>query len=116
MASKTKVPRYDLDIYQGEDATILAFRWLQPDKQPVDLTGCSVRMQIRTLTGDLLIDRDMDHGIEIADGVITIKVSATELHDITAKQAFYDVFVTDSMGQIHKVLFGEARIISAITR
>lgn len=111
-----KVQKYDVSIYQGEDADILSFKWLQPDRTPIDLTGCQVRMQIRAVTGDLLLDRSLNDGVRITDSVIYISVRANEIATIAVRQGVYDVFITDSLGMAHKVLFGEVRIIQAVTR
>ena len=42
----TKPAKLQLKIYQG--ATFRRrLRWLSPDKMPIDLTGCTARMQVR---------------------------------------------------------------------
>lgn len=96
---------------------------------PIDLTGCTARMQVRTPDGALLIDVSgpSEDGIEfsgVADGGIVIHIEWQRLYDAWSASALragssadlvYDLVVTDPSGLEQARLEGRFRIRAGVT-
>ena len=115
----------NLTIYQG--ATFKkAFYWhttVKPTKTsaPVDLTGCSVRMQIRPrhASNQLIHDLTQNSHIMIggaALGEIIIDIPASVTETFSFQQAFYDIEVVFENGDVFRVLEGGVSLSLGITR
>lgn len=118
----TKPGRLALTIYQG--ATLRREHvWLAgAPAEPVDLTGCSARMQVRSEVGspDVLLELTTENGqLELvpAEGRIIQKLSATETAAITDWQrGVYDLEVVFADGTVVRLLEGSVKVKPEVTR
>lgn len=118
---------YELKLEQG--ATFRrAIRYIVDDT-PVDLTGYDIRMQIRPQyadrTEDILLEANLDNGrIEILDqsdpdevGYFVVTISAEDTESLQwDRQAFYDIELESSSGNVVRLLAGRATLFREVTR
>jgi hypothetical protein len=101
-----------LDITIEQGATfILPIQWMQPDAiTPYDLTGFTVRMQMRKSQGSpVLFDATTANGkiiIIAAQGKITVTMTAAETSALDTKAAKYDLEAISSGGIVYRVIQG----------
>lgn len=109
--------RYRLKIDQGSTVR-MALRWLRGG-EPVDLTGCRARMEIRTAVGGALIHRlDTENGglqVDGPDGVIRIRVEAEESSAWTALAGVYDLEVVWPDGTVTRLIEGQVQVSPEVT-
>ena len=85
---------YDFEIEQGATKN-LRFVWKDSEAVPVDLTGCTARMQLRrTVSSDTVVaELTTENGRIVlggADGTVDVEFSA-ELTEQIAKNCVYDI-------------------------
>jgi hypothetical protein len=122
--------QYNIEIDQG-----MAFSWPiwweQETGDPVDLTGATVKMQIRKTkesTGEhvgTLASYDGQGGdptpwfnvidIEEDTGQISINMTGDQTEQLVAGVWFFDVVVTLQVGDQHKIIEGRATIDTTVT-
>jgi hypothetical protein len=98
--------KLDLKIQRGSTYRRL-FHILQPDKTPLDLTGCAIRSKIRKSRHDSTIS--LNFHAEITDpltGEFTVSLSAAETETVGFATGVYDVEIVFSNGDVQQVLFG----------
>ena len=120
--------RFDIDIYQGATFRLNA-TWVDPDGDPIDMTGYLARMQIRQ-TYDAsapLISLTESSGIALGgvDGVVAVEISAAQTASLPVsrnsgippmEQFYYDLEVEAPDGTVTRMLFGAARVYREVTR
>lgn len=112
--------RHNLTIYQG--ATFHhPFRWKAgTPPTPVDLTGCTARMQVRLRVDSptaLLTLTTETGGITLgAEGSIVLRVDAAATTAINWTSGVYDLEVTLSNGDIRRLLYGSVQVSPEVTR
>lgn len=110
----------NITIYQG--ATFVAdFRWSAGDPpEPVDLTGCIGRMQIRANTASptVLLDLNTTNGriTMDADGRIIVRVEAVDTAAITWKSGVYDLEIEFADGFVRRFMQGNVNVSPEVTR
>lgn len=116
-----KPARIDLHIYKGS-TFMKSFQWKTGDvPTPVDLTGCSIKMQIRENPGTTVLAEfsTANNKIEITDAVngkFRLFISNTESTDYLFKSGKYDIEVTFPVtNHVYRVLQGYVAIDSEIT-
>ena len=103
---------YDIVLEAGADFS-MTFALTDPEEEPVDLTGCTLKAQLREFPeSNIVYDFTVTHNNEGGIVVMSMPRSSTELIGFTA--GVYDVFLTGSSKD--KVLWGKARIIPNVTR
>lgn len=88
---------------------------------PVDLTGCSARMQVRSVvaSADVLLDLTSANGrIELGTtgGEITLRLSAVETAALAFRAAVYDLEIVHSNGDVRRLLEGSFKVRPEVTR
>ena len=122
MSAPTKVP---LKIYQG--ATFFeSWAWsTAPDESsaytPVDLTGCTVRMQIRAkieATTPLLTLTTENGGISLGGtaGTIELLIDADDTAALTWTSGVYDLEIVFPGGQVTRLTYGSVTVSPEVTR
>lgn len=122
MSAPTKVP---LKIYQG--ATFFeSWAWsTAPDENspytPVDLTGCTARMQIRSkieATTPLLTLTTENGGISLGGtaGTIELLIDADDTAALTWTSGVYDLEVVFPGGQVTRLTYGSVTVSPEVTR
>lgn len=88
---------------------------------PVDLTGCTARMQIRPdITSDeVLVELTTENGgitLGDADGTIDLYISAEDTAKVEAAIGVYDLELVTADGDVDRVLSGTVTISPEVTR
>jgi hypothetical protein len=96
------------------------FTWLQADQQtPVNLTGFSADMQVRTEAGGTLLAEFSTSGASISlggsAGTITLSASATTTAGWTWDGGYYDLHLTSGAGVVTTLLAGLFTVTPAVT-
>lgn len=114
-----KVP---LKIYQGETLRKLRTWKSGTPAVPVDLTGCTARMQIRTsvkAATTLASLTTENGGLILGDdaGTITIYMSATATAALTGwTSAVYDLEIVFGGGDVRRLMEGSVTLLPEVTR
>lgn len=99
--------RMELPIFYTDDSDI-----------PINLVGCSARMQIRTLTGQLLVDLSSDNGGIVLGGrggTITIIISAEQTANPLLMGSSYDLILTSPSGAPTRLMAGKVLFSKGVT-
>ena len=112
--------KYDFTIEQGATTT-KPFVWKSSDGQPVDLTGYSVRMQVRrnVSSPDVLLEASTENGrfqLDAESGKFTLVLSATITSAITWQTGVYDIELTDSDSVVTRLIQGQIDVSKEVTR
>lgn len=88
---------------------------------PVDLTGCSARMQVREKidSEDVLLSLStMDGRITLGDaaGTVALRVEAEDTTDITWKTGVYDLEIEFADGTVRRLFGGSVSVSPEVTR
>ena len=100
-----------LTIKRG-DTWKVTFTYKQPDGSPLDLTGCSARLQVRSKSnGELLLSADTTLGgltLTPAEGLLTLTAATDDLpvgsHEFDLEMTYADGSIQSTDTMILKVL------------
>lgn len=113
----------DLDIYQGAtfDKT---YQWQDVNRNPIDLTGYTARMQVRSsvaadatlleLTTEGTIDKKINLGG--TEGTYQLVLSATNTAALTWGSGVYDLELVSPTGVVRRIQQGQVRVHRNVTR
>jgi hypothetical protein len=108
-----------LGIDQGA-TWLLSFEWLDDDGQPIDLTGCTARMQLRaTPATPVLLELSTTNGrLSLAGvtGIIELLVDAPTTAGLSCESGVYDLRVTFPSGRVDVALAGRFTLALAVTK
>lgn len=109
---------YNFTIEQG--ATLIRrFVWKDKNNQPINLVGCTAKMQLRetydkapvltltTETGEIVLG-----GV---DGTVLLKIAATATAALSFTEALYDLVITDSEGAVTRLAQGKVKLSRGVT-
>lgn len=108
-----RVGRVDLFVAKGTEYK-KSFRYEDDAGNPIDLTGCTLRSQIRRepkAQSKLIIDFQFSIAagdIDLENGLFTLYLSETETAKIFEGKGFYSVVIIDSYGDPHVKQWGQA--------
>jgi hypothetical protein len=109
---------YNLSCPQGDTWSGLTVEFLIADS-PVDLTGATIKMQLRKTYCDTAIA----HEFSTENGSIVVDAPATGIFaveptimNISPKQYVYDIEVTLSSGRVITIVSGNFLITPTVTR
>jgi hypothetical protein len=111
----------DLVVSQGSDV-IFEFTYLTGEPpEPVDLTACTARAQMRTTVGGAVWGTwNSASGITLdAVGNITLTVTHAETEAVEwndYNKGVWDLEIIDSLGNITRLLEGKVRVSHDVTR
>lgn len=88
---------------------------------PVDLTGCSARMQARSdvKSSTTLLDLTTANGgitLGGAAGTVTIRLTAAQTEAITWLSAVYDLEVVMADSSVRRLMYGSITVSPEVTR
>lgn len=111
--------KHNFILYQGTTLRKV-FTWTA-DSAPVDLTGFTGRAQLRLTAGNpnIALDLSSDNGGIIVDGVngkITMYATNDQTETLTADKYLYDLEITDTQGDVQRLVEGVITISKGITR
>jgi hypothetical protein len=110
---------YNFTVEQGTTLHLI-FTWLQPNRDPEDVTDYSARMQIRETIGSastIASFTDADAlTVGDTDGVVTLDVDATETASWSFKKAVYDLELESPEGIVTRLVKGTIILDPGVTR
>lgn len=112
--------QYDFVIEQGT-TFVKSFRWKDSNGDPINLTGYSALMHVRTsVTSDTVLVEfsTANNRIQITpdEGKVDLVLSSTETSAIDWKRGKYDLELVSSTGFVTRLLFGLVTVSKEITR
>ena len=113
--------RRPLTILQGETFSHQLVWKAGVPAVPVDLTGCSARMQVRSVvtSGAVLLELTTGNG-RIAlgglDGTLTLQLTAAETEALTWRNGVYDLELVHPGGQVRRLAEGSVKVKPEVTR
>ena len=109
--------RYNINVYQG--ATFNLSPVWKIGGIAVNLTGYTADMQVRQFTDTAIItEMSTSNGrivINGSAGQINITLDASQTGALTAGQYMYDLNVTDTSGNVYKILQGAFVVNASVT-
>lgn len=110
---------YDIVCEQG--ATFRrTFTWTDENEQPIDLTGCSARMQVRPTHSSTTTWLNLSSPTAITltplAGQITVVITAAQSAALPVKRGVYDLEVVLSNGDVQRLLQGSFTVSPEVTR
>lgn len=119
-----EVGRYDFEIRQGGTFT-RTITWTDNSTPgvPIDITGYTIRSQIRQTLTDTSFLLEMSTGVDAriaitdaVNGVFTITVSATDTAALDFGTAIYDLEMVSPGGVVTPLLEGVVTLVREVTR
>ena len=117
--------RLDLRIRQGATFGPINATMNNPDGSAVDLTGCTVRGQIRKKALDTAIVATFDCAITNATAgqytfgltaAITAGITAGETVELNASQYVWDLELLDASNRVTALYYGGVTVLREVTR
>jgi hypothetical protein len=110
---------YDISADQGSDLDTL-ITYTDDSGLPVNLTGCSARMQVRQFAGSSAsrLSLTSSSGITLGGvlGTIRISISAAALSLVPAGSYVYDIELVDTTQVVLKILSGKFVVNAEVTK
>lgn len=115
----------DRSIFQGATYRHRITWKLAPDQNttptPVDLTGCTARMQVRAKIGatEVLLTLTTENGgvtLGGTAGTIDLLIEAEDTAAITWTSGVYDLEIIFTNGDVRRLLYGEVVVSREVTR
>lgn len=117
MSNKTAA-RYDLEMRNNE-TFVFRLEYVDANDLPIDLTGATVRMQVRNKPrGTVILDSAGVGGSTSIDGPagkIEVIFDAPTMIAVTAPSGVYDVALTAADGTIDVILEGAVKFAPGVT-
>lgn len=114
--------KLSLKVYQGATFT-QPLVWKAGDPlQPVDLTGCTARMQIRERVNSpgvlFSLTSEVGGGIVLggAAGTIDIEIDATDTATFNWRSGVYDLEIVYPDGKVRRLFEGSIQVAPEVTR
>lgn len=111
---------YDMLCEQGA-TFVRQFKWTDENEVPIDLTGYSARMQVRTAVkaSEVVVELTTANGQIVlypAEGKIELSMTATVTAALPDKRCVYDLEVVAPSGTVTRLLQGAFVISPEVTR
>lgn len=108
---------YDFSIDQGS-TVVVPIVWKDSDGSPIDLTGYTARMQLKTsYSASPALSLTSTSGISLTTttGEITITMTATQTASLSAVTYLYDLELVSSAGVVTKLIKGQIQVLPEVT-
>ena len=109
-------------LYIEQGATFRhQFTWLDKNKVPTDISGYTVRMQIRTAIsqGTVLCELTTENGrvliLNGPGGKFELLISADVTATFNWKTGVYDLLVTSTIGEVTRLVEGSVTVSPSVT-
>jgi len=111
---------YDITIEQGA-TFMLSLVWKDTEGDPIDVSGCVARMQIRKTYNSepvFSLTTDSDGGIELGGlaGTIEIEIPAEQTELIDIRRGYYDLEIEFSNGVVTRLIQGGVDVSREVTK
>jgi hypothetical protein len=111
--------QYNVEIDQGAD-WFLNVTYEQPAGTPVNITGYTSALQLRSLPTDAtaVLSLATGSGITItgATGLVAVHATATQTRAIDEGVYYYDLEITSQSGIVTRLVQGQAYVSAEVTR
>lgn len=111
--------QYNVEIDQGAD-WFLNVTYEQPAGTPVNITGYTSALQLRSLPTDAtaVLSLSTGSGITItgASGLVAVHATATQTRAIDEGIYYYDLEITSQSGVVTRLVQGQAYVSAEVTR
>jgi hypothetical protein len=111
--------QYNVEIDQGAD-WFLNVTYEQPAGTPVNITGYTSALQLRSLPTDAtaVLSLATGSGITItgATGLVAVHATATQTRAIDEGVYYYDLEITSPSGIVTRLVQGQAYVSAEVTR
>jgi hypothetical protein len=111
--------QYNVEIDQGAD-WFLNVTYEQPQGTPVNITGYTSALQLRSLPTDAtaVLSLSTGSGITItgASGLVAVHATATQTRAIDEGIYYYDLEITSQAGVVTRLVQGQAYVSAEVTR
>ena len=111
--------QYNVEIDQGAD-WFLNVTYEQPQGTPVNITGYTSALQLRSLPTDTtaVLSLATGSGITItgATGLVAVHATATQTRAIDEGVYYYDLEITSQSGIVTRLIQGQAYVSAEVTR
>lgn len=106
--------------YRGDTYPIKIQIFNRQTRQPVDITGMSAILSVSTRQNPTA-SPDVFSSVGIpqsptVDGVFHFPITASQANNLSIRTHYYDVQVTDAMGEVRTIEKDEFRVIQDITK
>lgn len=113
--------KLNLKIYQGATFSALQTWKVGSPAAPVDLTGCTARMQVREAVDApaVLLECTTEDGRIVlggADGTVLIQLTAVDTAALAWTAGVYDLEVVFADGTVRRLLAGTVTVSPEVTR
>lgn len=110
---------YDIVCEQGVTFR-RTFTWTDENEQPINLTGCSARMQVRPThsspTTWLNLSSPASITLTPLVGQLTVVITASQTASLPVKRGVYDLEVVLSNGEVVRLVQGSFTVSPEVTR
>jgi len=110
---------YNVEIDQGAD-WFMDVNYDNPNGTPVNLTGYTSALQLRSLPSDpdAVLSLSTGSGITITGltGLVAIRATATQTRAIDEGIYYYDLEITSPSGIVTRLVQGQAAVSAEVTR
>lgn len=108
-------------ILQGETFSKVVTWKAGTPAVPVDLTGCTARMQVRAAVdaADVLLELTTENGRILIGGLagtVTLRLTAAETAAITWPRGVYDLEVVHADASVRRLVAGSIKLSPEVTR
>lgn len=107
-------------VFEQRAAFKLRLVWLDKNKKPINLTGYTAKMQVRTTAGGtLLLDANTTNGYIVLgtlNGVIDFNVPEAIITALTFTSAVYDLVLTPAAGGPIRFIEGKVTVSPGVTQ
>ena len=113
--------KQDITIKQGADF-VLALQWQDSDATPIDLTGHSIRMQVRTAVSsptvalELTTDNNRIVITDAVNGMFELRLGNAETSALNIPAGVYDIEIVSPTNIVDRVLQGRVFNSLEVTR
>lgn len=111
--------QYNVEIDQGAD-WFLNVTYEQPAGTPVNITGYTSALQLRSLPTDTtaVLSLSTGSGITItgASGLVAVHATAAQTRAIDEGVYYYDLEITSQSGIVTRLVQGQAYVSAEVTR
>ena len=117
----TSPSKYDFKIFQGGTFNELITWSTGAPSQPIDLTGCTAKMQVRSsiTAPTILLELSSVNGAIVlggSSGTIQLFLNPEQTASINWTSGVYDLEINFNANDTRKLLFGTVTVVQEVTR
>jgi len=108
-------------VFEKRSAFVMRLRWLDKNQKPVNLTGWTAKLQVRTApeATPVLVEASTANGrilLGQTNGVIDIEIPESLITALTVTEAVYDLILTSPASVPRRFIQGKVRVSPGVTQ